>query len=315
MKLQDYAEQLAKQVLQKENNARCIVKGEEPPDWKFRENGKKIGVEVTCLFNNKYPSGFCHSSEKTHVGEEEVQRVLAGILEPCFEKFEKEYGSKILKEDAPEGFRLQVNQENFWSRSDATLKKMKESKKEIKSKVMKGLYKYFFDPDTYSDQDGIWIDTQFGDQDAQIVIDDLLSIDIDHWPSSDGNLFIRGEDDKGKEKILPYFDIRHGDGEFVSCVKDRFFENIKICLEQKTEKLKKYKKGYNELWLYLYDRVDNGGAIYLTKDLPELTQQKLSLLEHPWTRIVLCGTVFMKPPEPDEYHTIELYNARESLPV
>ena len=46
-----------------------------------------------------------HSSKKTHVDEEEVQRVLVGILEPCFEKFEKEYGSKILKEDAPEGFR------------------------------------------------------------------------------------------------------------------------------------------------------------------------------------------------------------------
>ena len=318
MKLQDYAEQkLAKHMLEKENSARCIEKGKEPPDWEFRENGKKIGVEVTCLFN-KYPSDFCSSSRKKHVDEEEVQRVLAGILEPCFEKFEKEYGSKILKEDVPEGFRLQVNQENFWSRSDATFKKMKESKKEIKSKVMKGLYKYFFIFDRYSDQDGIWIDTQFGDQDAQIVLDDWFSIDIDldHWPSSDGKLFIREEDNEGKEKILPYFHIRHGDGGGIgSPVEDRFFENIKICLEQKTEKLEKHKGKYDELWLCLYDRVDNGGAIYLTKDLPELTQQKLSLLEHPWTRIILCSTVFMKPPEPDEYHTVELYNARESLPV
>ena len=170
-------------------------------------------------------------------------------------------------------------------------------------------------PDTYSDQDGIWIDTQFGDQDAQIVIDNWLSIDIDRLPSSDSKRFIRDEDNEGKKKILPYFHIRHGDGEFVSCVKDRFFENIKICLEQKTEKLKNYKEKYDELWLYLYDRVDNGVAIYLTKDLPELTQQKLSLLEHPWTRIILCSTVFMKSPEPDAYHTVELYNARENLPV
>ena len=313
MKLQDYAEQkMAKRMLQEEDRARCIVKGKEPPDWEFRENGKRIGVEVTCLFN-KYPSGFCHSSEKTHVDEEVVQRVLAGILEPCFEKFEKEYGSKILREDAPEGFLLRVNQENFWSRTDATFQKMKESGKEIRSKVMEGLYKYFFISDRYCNQNGIWIDTQIG---HQIVIDDWLSIDIDHWPSSDGKLFIRGEDDKGKEKILPYFDIRHGEGgRRGSPVEDKFFENIKICLEQKTEKLEKCKGKYGELWLYLYDRVDNGVAIYLTKDLPELTQQKLSLLEHPWTRIILCSTVFMKSPEPDEYHTIELYNARENLPV
>lgn len=314
MKLQDYAEQkLAKHMLQKENNARCILKGEEPPDWEFRENGKRIGVEVTCLFN-KYPSGFCQSSQKAHVGEEEVQRILAGILESCFEKFEKEYGSKILKEDAIEGFLLTVNQENFWSRPDATLKKMQESKKEIKLKVMQGLYKYFFIPDRYCNQNGIWINTQIG---HQIVIDDWVSIDIDRLPSSDGKLFIRGKDDKGKKKILPYFDIRHGDG-VIGSVEDRFFENIKICLEQKTERLKNYHKKYNELWLYLYDRVDNGVAIYFAKELPELTQQKLSQFEHPWTRIVLCGTVFQAPkktPVPDEYHTVELYNARENLPV
>lgn len=314
MKLQDYAEQkLVKRMLQKENSARCIIKGEEPPDWEFRENEKRIGVEVTCLFN-KYPSDFCHSSPKTHVDEEVVQRVLAGILEPCFEKFEKEYSSKILKEGAMEGFLLTANQENFWSRSDATFKKMKESKKEIKSKVMKGLYKYFFSTDRYCNQDGIWINTQIG---HQIVIDDWLSLDIYRLPSSDGNLFIREEDDEGNIKILPYFDIRAGKGEFVSSVKDRFFENIKICLEQKTEKLKKYKDEYDELWLCLYDRVDNGVAIYFAKELPKFTQQKLSQLEHPWTRIVLCGTVFRAPketPTPDEYHTVELYNTRNNLP-
>ena len=51
MKPQVFAEAITKLVLEKKYNVKAVMNPSDPPDLIFEKDGKCIGVEVTCLYD------------------------------------------------------------------------------------------------------------------------------------------------------------------------------------------------------------------------------------------------------------------------
>ncbi len=278
------AEAYSKIVIEKQLGVK-VEKGDDPPDLQFYQDGKCIGVEVTCSFEV-----VDLTKNRKKVSSRDIQSFLKGIAQKVQDSLIRD-DSIVFPKDICFSISIPFPNEITFGNVKAW-DDLRGEKKEIERELLKQIRDYFLDEDL-----GVcsgWIprpeDPHF--QRLKVVTNKGVNIPFE----IDGNFSKEGENFSPVEL--------GGSG---SIGDSGIRESLQERLEDKARK--KYGQKYDDLWFFVYDRwQENKGmagiasaAIYGFREQSarSLRETKIALqeefsqknIEHHFSKIIVFNTL------------------------